>query len=48
MVPGQHHLRQNMYIAQARKGKFEIVKALGAIDPNEKSRGAVSEQSVSA
>jgi branched-chain amino acid transport system substrate-binding protein len=25
----------NMYIAQAKKGKFEIVKALGAIDPNE-------------
>ena len=35
MVPGQHHVRMNMYIAQARSGKFEIVKALGAIDPNE-------------
>jgi ABC-type branched-subunit amino acid transport system substrate-binding protein len=38
MVPGQHHLRQNMYIAQARNGKFEIVKDLGAIDPKETSR----------
>src|SRR6266567_4511764 len=35
MVSGQHHVRMNMYIAQAKKGKFEIVKALGAIDPNE-------------
>lgn len=25
----------NMYIAQARKGRFEIVKSLGAIDPQE-------------
>jgi branched-chain amino acid transport system substrate-binding protein len=35
MVPGQHHLRLNMYIAQARDGKFEIVENLGAIDPHE-------------
>jgi branched-chain amino acid transport system substrate-binding protein len=35
MVPGQHHVRMNMYIAQARSGKFDIVKSLGAIDPNE-------------
>jgi urea transport system substrate-binding protein len=35
IVPGQHHVRMNMYIAQARSGKFEIVKSLGAIDPNE-------------
>jgi branched-chain amino acid transport system substrate-binding protein len=35
MVPGQHHLRLNMYIAQARNGNFEIVENLGAIDPNE-------------
>jgi urea transport system substrate-binding protein len=35
MVPGQHHVRMNMYIAQAKGGKFEIVKNLGAIDPNE-------------
>ena len=35
MVPGQHHVRMNMYIARARNGEFEIVKNLGAIDPNE-------------
>jgi branched-chain amino acid transport system substrate-binding protein len=35
MVPGQHHLRLNMYIAQARSGRFEIVENLGAIDPRE-------------
>lgn len=35
MVPGQHHLRLNMYIAQARNGRFEIVETLGAIDPQE-------------
>jgi ABC-type branched-subunit amino acid transport system substrate-binding protein len=36
MVPGQHHVRMNMYIAQARAGRFEIVERLGAIDPNER------------
>jgi branched-chain amino acid transport system substrate-binding protein len=35
MVPGQHHVRMNMYIAQARDGRFEIVENLGAIDPQE-------------
>src|SRR6266699_3725679 len=35
MAPGQHHLRLNMYIAQARSGRFEIVENLGAIDPQE-------------
>ncbi|HST15732.1 MAG TPA: substrate-binding protein [Gaiellaceae bacterium] len=35
MVPGQHHLRLNMYIAQARGGRFEVVQDLGAIDPQE-------------
>jgi urea transport system substrate-binding protein len=35
MVPGQHHVRMNMYIARARSGRFEIVKSLGAIDPRE-------------
>jgi len=35
MAPGQHHLRLNMYIAQARGGRFEIVQDLGAIDPEE-------------
>ena len=35
MVPGQHHLRLNMYIAQARNGRFQIVENLGASDPQE-------------
>jgi branched-chain amino acid transport system substrate-binding protein len=35
MVPGQHHVRMNMYIAQANNGQFKIVKHLGAIDPKE-------------
>lgn len=35
MVPGQHHVRMNMYIAQAMNGLFEIVGELGAIDPDE-------------
>jgi hypothetical protein len=36
MVPGQHHLRLSMYIAQGRNGRFEIVESLGAIDPQER------------
>jgi branched-chain amino acid transport system substrate-binding protein len=40
MVPGQHHLRLHMYIAQARSGRFEIVQHLGAIDPQERLVGA--------
>jgi branched-chain amino acid transport system substrate-binding protein len=36
MVPGQHHVRMNMYIAQVRSGRFEIVERLGAIDPHER------------
>ncbi len=35
MVPGQHHVRMNMYIAQARNGRFDIVRSLGAIDPDQ-------------
>jgi len=35
MVPGQHHVRMNMYIAQAAGGRFHIVESLGAIEPNE-------------
>ena len=35
MVSGQHHVRMNMYIAQAKNGRFEIVEELGAIDPKE-------------
>ncbi len=36
VVPGQHHLRMNMYIAQARGGRFEIVENLGVIEPQER------------
>jgi ABC-type branched-subunit amino acid transport system substrate-binding protein len=39
MAPGQHHLRLNMYIAQARAGRFEVVHDLGAIDPQERLVG---------
>lgn len=35
MVPGQHHARLNMYIAQASGGIFKVVKNLGAIEPKE-------------
>ena len=35
MAPGQHHVRMNMYIAQAKSGKFEVVQNLGVIDPKE-------------
>jgi branched-chain amino acid transport system substrate-binding protein len=37
MVPGQHHVRMNMYIAQASNGHFRIVKNLGVVDPKEAS-----------
>ena len=36
MVPGQHHVRMNMYIAQANNGAFKIVKSLGVVDPKER------------
>jgi ABC-type branched-subunit amino acid transport system substrate-binding protein len=35
MVPGQHHVRMNMYIAQVRDGTLEVVESLGTIDPQE-------------
>jgi branched-chain amino acid transport system substrate-binding protein len=35
MVPGQHHVRMNMYIAQATDGVFKVVEDLGVIDPKE-------------
>lgn len=43
MVPGQHHVRMNMYIAQARDGRFEIAESLGAIDPKESIVGTTPE-----
>jgi branched-chain amino acid transport system substrate-binding protein len=39
MVPGQHHVRMNMYIAQANDGSFKIVESLGIIDPKECMQG---------
>ncbi len=35
MVPGQHHVRMNMYIAQARAGRFEVLENLGVMEPRE-------------
>jgi branched-chain amino acid transport system substrate-binding protein len=37
MVPGQHHVRMNMYIAQARNGRFDVIESLGPIAPNERA-----------
>ena len=42
MVPGQHHVRMNMYIAKAKNGRFEIVKSLGVIDPKEQEVGSLA------
>jgi ABC-type branched-subunit amino acid transport system substrate-binding protein len=42
MVPGQHHVRMNMYIAQARSGHFKVVKSLGIIDPKDQEIGSES------
>ena len=35
MVPGQHHVRMNMYIARSEGGTFKVVESLGHIDPKE-------------
>jgi branched-chain amino acid transport system substrate-binding protein len=40
MVPGQHHVRMNMYIAQVRDSSLEVVESLGVIEPNEQVRQA--------
>jgi branched-chain amino acid transport system substrate-binding protein len=39
MVPGQHHVRMNMYIAQAKNGNFTTIKNLGVVDPKECMQG---------
>jgi branched-chain amino acid transport system substrate-binding protein len=39
MVPGQHHARMNMYIAQSVDGKLKVVHSLGVIDPKECVQG---------
>jgi branched-chain amino acid transport system substrate-binding protein len=41
MVPGQHHVRMNMYIARSEGGTFKVVENLGHIDPNECEVGRV-------
>ena len=46
MVPGQHHVRMNMYIGQASNGRFRIVKSLGAIDPKERVQGVAQADAV--
>ena len=35
VVPGQHHVRMNMYIARSQSGTFKVVENLGHIDPKE-------------
>jgi ABC-type branched-subunit amino acid transport system substrate-binding protein len=35
IVPGQHHVRMNMYIARSESGTFKVVENLGHIDPKE-------------
>lgn len=44
MVPGQHHVRMNMYIAQARGGTFEVVRNLGRIEPKERQVPVAAEK----
>ena len=41
MVPGQHHVRMNMYIAQVRGGTLDIAERLGAVDPHEHLQAVV-------
>jgi ABC-type branched-subunit amino acid transport system substrate-binding protein len=36
MVPGQHHLRMNMYIGQVQNGRMKVIQSLGALDPKER------------
>jgi branched-chain amino acid transport system substrate-binding protein len=35
MVPDQHHVAMNIYIAQVRNGTLEVVESLGMIEPKE-------------
>jgi branched-chain amino acid transport system substrate-binding protein len=35
MVPGQHHVRMNIYIAQMRNGSLDVAESLGMIEPSE-------------
>ena len=45
MVPGQHHLRMNMYIARSHEGAFKVVKNLGAIDLTRRGSGRITRRS---
>jgi len=36
MVPGQHHVRMNMYLAQAQGGRFKVIEELGLMEPRER------------
>lgn len=38
MVPGQHHVRLNVYIAEVQGSTLEVLDSLGAIEPNEVAR----------
>lgn len=40
MVPGQHHLRMNMYVAQVRDSRVHVIVELGMLDPQERVVGA--------
>jgi branched-chain amino acid transport system substrate-binding protein len=42
VIPGQHHVRMNMYIAQVDNGRFQVVEELGAIDPQERPVAALT------
>ncbi len=41
MVPGQHHVRMNMYIARSEAGTFKVIENLGCIDPRERQVATV-------
>ncbi len=40
MVPGQHHVRMNMFIGQVQGGAVRTIEKLGAIEPDEQIVGA--------
>jgi branched-chain amino acid transport system substrate-binding protein len=41
MVPRQHHVRMNMYVAQVSNGKLNVIKSLGTHDPKECMQGVM-------
>ena len=41
MVPGQHHVRMNMYVVRVSSGKLHVVKSLGTCDPKECVQGVM-------